>query len=447
MNVNNGDEGAAGIVLRGLVSRGAAWAALALSGFGVSACSSEPIAEPESDAMMASFLEFKASTPRELGSDAYIVQGDIPVHGDAALFEHYKRTLGQEPVAEAKPGNNLGRIQEPLAVNTVNGVDTTWSAAQKTNLTYCVSTSFGANQTAVINAMASATSAWSSVANVTFVYASAQNSSCTSSNNNVVFDVNPTSGQSYLARAFFPNYGRAARNILIDASAFTQSTFTLAGILRHELGHTLGFRHEHTVGATSCYEDQNWRALTSYDSASVMHYPQCGGTGGNSLSLTTRDQNGAACLYGAASGFTPDCSFHGVKYRAHVADLGWLPIVLSGDIAGTTGQGRRAEATTLEMSGVPAGIGICYTAHVEGIGWQSEVCNGSVAGTTGQGLRLEAIKVRLTGAPAGCNVNYQAHVSTVGWQSPVSNNAVAGTTGQGLAMEALKVWTSGSCGF
>jgi hypothetical protein len=444
---NKGNEGSMGIVLRRPVWNGAAWVGSALAGLLASACSSEPLAEPESDATMTSFLQFKEATPRELGSDAYIVQGDIAVHGDSALFDYFKRTLGQQVPTEIKQNDGLGRVQEPLAVNTVNGVDTTWSAAQKTNLTYCVSTSFGANQAAVVSAMSSATSAWSSVANVTFVYASAQNANCTAANNNVVFDVRPTSGQNYLARAFFPNYGRANRNILIDASAFTQASFTLAGILRHELGHVLGFRHEHTVGATSCYEDEQWRALTSYDSASVMHYPQCGGTGGNSLTLTTRDKNGAACLYGAAAGFTPDCSFHGVKYRAHVSNIGWLPTVLSGDIAGTTGQGRSAEAMTIQMSGTPAGIGICYTGHVANVGWQAEVCNGSVAGTVGQSLQLEAMKVRLTGAPAGCTVNYQAHVGGVGWQSPVSNNAVAGTTGQSRAIEALKVWTSGPCGF
>ena len=32
--------------------------------------------------------------------------------------------------------------------------------------------------------------------------------------------------------------------------------------------------------ARACYEDSSWRPLTTYDSNSVMHYPQCNGGGG-----------------------------------------------------------------------------------------------------------------------------------------------------------------------
>ncbi len=407
-------------------------------------CAGTDQVESEGDGVTPGFEAFESSCQRESGTGAYLVEGDIAIWSKEALQDYYQSTLGQV-VSQDDEGSGPGRVQQPLAVYSVNGADVRWSSALQRNLTYCVSSTFGANKSAVVSAMASATSAWSAVANVRFVYSSAQDASCTASNNNVVFDVRPTSGQDYLARSFFPNYSRSKRNIMIDSSAYS-SSYSLAGILRHELGHVLGFRHEHSVGGTNCYEDQEWRSLTAYDSASVMHYPQCGGSGGSSLSLTTKDKNGAACLYGAATGYVRDCSYRGVVYRAHAEGIGWMPEVFSGNIAGTVGQSRRVEAVRLRMSGVAA-VGVCYTGHVQGIGWQSEVCNGADAGTTGQSRRLEAIKVRLTGAPAGCNVVYRAHVAGVGWQSGVSNNAIAGTVGQSRAIEALEVWTTGSCGF
>ena len=120
-------------------------------------------------------------------------------------------------------------------------------------------------------------------------------------NTNVVFDVRPVnSGGQYLARAFFPNDPRSSRNVLIDNTAFGSiAPYTLAGILRHELGHTLGFRHEHTrPEAGTCFEDNNWRPLTAYDRASIMHYPQCNGSSTN-LSMTETDRVGVRSLYGS----------------------------------------------------------------------------------------------------------------------------------------------------
>ncbi|MBZ4422924.1 M57 family metalloprotease [Myxococcus sp. RHSTA-1-4] len=247
-----------------------------------------PEAEAPKDLGEMTFEEFRASTYVEPDTGIIIFSGDQAVESEAQLREVFE---------QAKSG--IGTMEGGLAVYYSGGQDVKWTASQALNLTYCVSSKFGSNYSKVVSAMNTATSAWEGAANINFIHVTAQDSNCTARNSNVVFDVNPVNvnGQ-YLARAFFPNSSRRSRNILIDNSSFSSGAPGLDGILRHELGHTIGFRHEHTrPEAGVCYEDANWRALTPYDSSSVMHYPQCNGTNTWSLNLTNLDKQGAAILY------------------------------------------------------------------------------------------------------------------------------------------------------
>ena len=108
-----------------------------------------------------------------------------------------------------------------------------------------------------------------------------------------------SSTTQYIARAFFPSTPKRSRNVLVDDSIWTSGSWTPTNILGHELGHTLGFRHEHTRPESgTCFEDNNWRPLTPYDSASIMHYPQCNGSS-DDLSFTSTDGNGVRALYGS----------------------------------------------------------------------------------------------------------------------------------------------------
>ncbi|ATB41296.1 peptidase M10 [Cystobacter fuscus] len=237
-----------------------------------------------------SFEEFEANAYQEPGTGVYIVDGDIPLESHAKLKEFYDQHFQNGA----------------LIVNRVNSVDDRWSTTQKRSLSYCVSTAFGSRHDSVVQAMASAANDWQASADVRLIYDRAQDGNCTSLNPNVVFDVNPVNLGQYSARAFFPSYPRPIRNILIDEVAFgSQGPWTLTGILRHEIGHVLGFRHEHTrVGIGGCYEDGNWRPLTTYDSASVMHYPSCMGINTGDLVLTQKDRDGARALYGIALHFS-----------------------------------------------------------------------------------------------------------------------------------------------
>jgi hypothetical protein len=228
------------------------------------------------------------------------VNGDEPAENLAQLADSYRAYLATERAADG-----IGSAQEGLIVNRVGGQDDKWNSSSAVNLTYCVtrtgSGAFSTNEyNAVVNAMNGAAGAWEGTARVNFVHNSSQDTNCTRNNSSVVFNVRRVSGGQFLASAFFPSSSRRNRQLSIDGTSFGNiNPWTLTGILRHELGHTIGFRHEHTrpeVGGI-CFEDNNWRALTTYDSASVMHYPQCNGSQGGDLVLTSRDRSGARLLY------------------------------------------------------------------------------------------------------------------------------------------------------
>ncbi|HEY4176478.1 MAG TPA: M57 family metalloprotease [Kofleriaceae bacterium] len=235
--------------------------------------------------------EFLATTYQENWEGGhYIVDGDMAIPDQKKLYEFWESMQ-----------------QGELIVNTSGGQDTKWTDTQKVNLTYCVSNTFGSHKADIVAAMTAATdNGWEVRANVNFIYVPAQDASCTKSNSNVVFDVSQVSGQDYLARSFFPNDARSSRELLVDTSSFGDTGgWPLAHILGHELGHILGFRHEHTRPEAGgvCFEDNNWRPLTPYDSSSIMHYPQCNGTS-QDLNWTAKDAQGAAALYGPPGGGT-----------------------------------------------------------------------------------------------------------------------------------------------
>lgn len=148
-----------------------------------------------------------------------------------------------------------------------------------------------------------------------------------------------------------------------------------------------------------------------------------------------------------------------VQYNVHMQDYGWLGNVGNGQVAGTTGQGKRVEAFQLSLTGELANrYNILYQAYVDGLGWQPTKKNGAVAGTTGQSRAIQAIRISIqykygpqssTGMSEGeyiqnldQSIFYQAHVQNIGWQNTVMNYETAGTTGQSLRVESLKVTLS-----
>jgi serine protease len=252
------------------------------------------------------FEEFEKQVYREpFENGKYIVNGDTPIRTKDELRDFF--------VTMVQGDTNEFRLQDETATNSLivgstGGQIWKWGNTEKYQLTYCVSPKFGNHYGKVVKAMKKATKAWQEAADIRFRYVDAQDANCDAANTHVLFDVSPVDVQGqYVARAFFPGEPRPGRNVLIDNTSFQlnpNGNLTLAGILRHELGHVLGFRHEHTrPEAGKCFEDKDWTTVTNYDAFSVMHYPQCNGQGDWSLNLTKLDKNGAACVYGPAVGF------------------------------------------------------------------------------------------------------------------------------------------------
>jgi len=237
------------------------------------------------------FEQFVANAYEEPGG-GWVVDGDTPVGTLDEMREVYDR-LGVRT-------RGWGTSSSALSVNTIGGRDGVWDDATRRDLSYCVSRAFGARYDRVVDTMAEAAGEWEAVTGVDFRHASEQDATCSSSSP-VLFDVRPEdTGGELLARAFFPGDSRARRNLVIDPTSFAASgAVTLVGILRHELGHVLGFRHEHTrPEAGTCFEDTAYRPLTPYDRESVMHYPHCNGDMSSALAITALDAEGARSIYG-----------------------------------------------------------------------------------------------------------------------------------------------------
>lgn len=132
----------------------------------------------------------------------------------------------------------------------------------------------------------------------------------------------------------------------------------------------------------------------------------------------------------------------GVKYQAHMADIGWGPWVKNGAVAGTVGESRRIEAIRFELIDKPDGeeIFLHGNAHCENIGWLGFVSENTICGTTGEARKLEALQLQLVGKDVDkYSVQFRTHSQDVGTLDWAKDGELAGTEGAGLRAEAIQI--------
>lgn len=250
-------------------------------------------------------------TDGDVTEEFYRVEGDMLLDEDQLeVYARQREALAREQAMQKeRAALGAGDLapqegRSSLVAVTANGKLVRWKPGMV--LTYCVLkntfTTTAKYDLAVAN-MKQATWAWEMVCGIKFQHLAELDSSATTTPQGVLFTVREIdAGGQFIAAAFFPNDPRNRRRVLIDPSYFSSDLgFDRVGVLRHELGHVLGFRHEHirSQAPPSCPDEDptNTMDLTQYDPQSVMHY-FCGGVGSSTLAITDVDKAGSQKLYG-----------------------------------------------------------------------------------------------------------------------------------------------------
>jgi serralysin len=307
------------LVQRTRVTRIAAAAAALLTGCG--GLAADP--PPASTAFAPSWEEYRAGARNAAGgAEHFAVEWDLIFDSEQALRAHYEREV-------------LGlSLKLALFVQESTGFEATHPRERARDLTYCISNAF-ADKPLVVSDMAAATSAWAEAADVHFRHVASEDESCNRFNTSVDFSVLPTSSIFYTAcavsRLLWENGPRCFVGInpvvgvlQIDYAripgAPPDDGLTPRGVLQHELGHILGFRHEHPWAPQGggCSEERSVprndlgaRRLTDeydsddWDRDSVMQYPACAGQAGEDFALSELDRAGARVAYGMPLAWYP----------------------------------------------------------------------------------------------------------------------------------------------
>ena len=275
----------------------------------------------------------------------YIVEEDLALNEMELIFYHDQaiRLVSASKSEEAKDAfadsftsadpTIPSDSQAPLRAATESGKVVRWKPG--TTLKYCIlKWTFNGDvsrYSSVKKRMADACRDWENTCNIKFEHVESLDGQANGKvfpqapdgSRQVLFVVGQMDIGETIARSFFPHYNKNKRMLLIDPEEYFSTTIDQTGVLRHELGHILGFRHEHISADKKAWSSefcngesiQDSRLITAYDRASVMHYP-CkrllteGPLKANlELKITELDKSGARSIYGTPDGGAPTGNF------------------------------------------------------------------------------------------------------------------------------------------
>jgi hypothetical protein len=258
------------------------------------------IADPDDPAKLKAFLDLLGRF-----GDEYVVEGDILMsEEEVQLYLEKKRqaptladTAGELIVEKDEQGNRIF-----------------WKRPEDRILTYAIRRDGFPNglHEKVAALMEQATTAWEEACptcGIDFQYQAAED--VNPSLERVKFIVEyrepgPGDSPNVLAFAFFPNDPPSEFHVVVLPAFFT-SVEDQTAVLIHELGHVLGYRHEHILSpdaGCAAYKagelaiDSTFEPLGGYDVKSIMHYP-CGGKAAFLPALSDGDEQQHSQLYGS----------------------------------------------------------------------------------------------------------------------------------------------------
>jgi hypothetical protein len=240
------------------------------------------------------------------GETYWRVEGDTLLDEDQLrLYAQQREALQAAKVAMQEAGLPLVATAELVGMTEGNRI-VRWAPGMELSysvLRHTFAIGGHAGYQLAVESVRRATADWEKTCGVKFAHKSELDGRGNLRPEGVLFVVREFDAKGqFIAAAFFPNDPVNRRRVLIDPSFYSPALrFDKVGVLRHELGHVLGFRHEQirSEAPPGCPDEDTYGTINlgAYDPRSVMHY-FCGGVGSEALAITELDRAGARRVYG-----------------------------------------------------------------------------------------------------------------------------------------------------